>query len=767
MGKKTAKKKNCLKKIRRNRISLNLLFSYLMILIVPAAAVVAVYFMAASAFSDVQEGRLTNMLGEARQTFDREVQRAENVGYYVSSEQRLQEYLSQKDTGSLKNEYFSLYTVAQSYPNYNMMNQLIQDIYVLIADSSYVMKIPQVIPQTDLGISTLSDFPFESYEKFMEYFSSQNPSRTLHIYEEESGRRILFLASRVAHRMRTERSVVVVMLDWEQIDEILAGMLAGQDGAAALLDENGRILTCVRNASGSAGEYPECGLSWEEYLAESGFGKRSVVRRVEYSDNDNWQVAVAVPENILTGSAGTSRYVVAIVCLLSLLIGLLISLTYWYQRRNVVEQYLLLRDRMGVSDKSFRFWEILRNFLGDVNQMWDTLELQKIRLRDLFLRKLFSGGEYGSLRELEEEAAQADVDISSGWYYVAYIELENPVKGGLDYSGEDFSAMMERYFEDCIKWDYYVYQVSNLAYALLVVCRDPEDEELKDAFGQMSYRVNSQLKVHSYVGLGQGSGDIEKLSGQFDTAYRLAEIARYHGMHFPVFPSDVPEEELSDRPLVFPMDMELKLLQLLRTGTEEQLEELIAQIDEVYFRPGNSRYTYRHTVEALRSAVFRSISMCGREAGAADGLRETARHAQSSGEIFALLRETRQYCALSAQEKENTAPDMDRDKAAAYIEEHYGDPNLNLAMLAEWLGEAERKTYNDFKLCFGLTFSAYLEQCRMKHACELLREGTAVRDTAEMVGYGSDYSFRRAFKRVVGIAPSDFGKLQNDPKTPD
>ncbi|MFQ9396367.1 MAG: helix-turn-helix domain-containing protein [Lachnospiraceae bacterium] len=58
------------------------------------------------------------------------------------------------------------------------------------------------------------------------------------------------------------------------------------------------------------------------------------------------------------------------------------------------------------------------------------------------------------------------------------------------------------------------------------------------------------------------------------------------------------------------------------------------------------------------------------------------------------------------------------------------------------------------KLCFGMSFSSYLEQRRMARACELLKDGVAVKETAEKVGYCSDYSFRRAFKRVLGIPPA-------------
>ena len=67
--------------------------------------------------------------------------------------------------------------------------------------------------------------------------------------------------------------------------------------------------------------------------------------------------------------------------------------------------------------------------------------------------------------------------------------------------------------------------------------------------------------------------------------------------------------------------------------------------------------------------------------------------------------------------------------------------------------------YKDFKEYFGVTFSEYLEQLRIRNACACLKEGMAVKDVAVRVGYSSDYSFRRAFKRVTGLPPSDFQKL--------
>ena len=49
----------------------------------------------------------------------------------------------------------------------------------------------------------------------------------------------------------------------------------------------------------------------------------------------------------------------------------------------------------------------------------------------------------------------------------------------------------------------------------------------------------------------------------------------------------------------------------------------------------------------------------------------------------------------------------------------------------------------------------------MKKACELLLKGEQVKDICEKVGYISDTAFRRAFKKRMGLPPTDFIKNNN------
>ena len=62
-----------------------------------------------------------------------------------------------------------------------------------------------------------------------------------------------------------------------------------------------------------------------------------------------------------------------------------------------------------------------------------------------------------------------------------------------------------------------------------------------------------------------------------------------------------------------------------------------------------------------------------------------------------------------------------------------------------------------FKEQTGENFSGYVETVRITHAVELLRTTEmSIADVAAAVGYNSDKTFRRVFKKAKGISPSDY-----------
>ena len=89
MKKRKIRKKKQWNENRKRWISLNFLGSYLLILLAPAIAVVAVYCTAQNAMVETQKERIQSAVNEVGVSFNREIKEAQNAGYYVGKEKRL------------------------------------------------------------------------------------------------------------------------------------------------------------------------------------------------------------------------------------------------------------------------------------------------------------------------------------------------------------------------------------------------------------------------------------------------------------------------------------------------------------------------------------------------------------------------------------------------------------------------------------------------------------------------------------------------------
>ncbi len=102
-------------------------------------------------------------------------------------------------------------------------------------------------------------------------------------------------------------------------------------------------------------------------------------------------------------------------------------------------------------------------------------------------------------------------------------------------------------------------------------------------------------------------------------------------------------------------------------------------------------------------------------------------------------------------------PQLSRALAALHAEPGQAWTAARLARLA---GMSRSSFYKHFQQVVGEPPAAYLARWRMLVARAALRRGSSLADISEQVGYASEAAFSRAFKRVVGQAPSSWRRAQ-------
>lgn len=91
-----------------------------------------------------------------------------------------------------------------------------------------------------------------------------------------------------------------------------------------------------------------------------------------------------------------------------------------------------------------------------------------------------------------------------------------------------------------------------------------------------------------------------------------------------------------------------------------------------------------------------------------------------------------------------------------YVKEHFTDPKLNLAFIAQNFGFSPSYLSRKFKQDTGMNFAKYLTDLRMKKALKFAEMGYKMYQTAAEVGIPDPNYFGRCFKKSTGVSYSDY-----------
>lgn len=107
-----------------------------------------------------------------------------------------------------------------------------------------------------------------------------------------------------------------------------------------------------------------------------------------------------------------------------------------------------------------------------------------------------------------------------------------------------------------------------------------------------------------------------------------------------------------------------------------------------------------------------------------------------------------------------TADELLIARAAEFIENNYRRPELNIDKIAEFVGINRVTLHRKFTEELGISPGNYLIKLRLQKACTLLKSGNySVKSIAYSTGFSDQLYFSKAFKKQIGLTPSQYRKL--------
>lgn len=144
-------------------------------------------------------------------------------------------------------------------------------------------------------------------------------------------------------------------------------------------------------------------------------------------------------------------------------------------------------------------------------------------------------------------------------------------------------------------------------------------------------------------------------------------------------------------------------------------------------------------------------------------METAARSFEKPGSIQHLIETTQQIYQKMAVCSEDSDSQSDIIRlACSYIVQNLSDPNLNVAVICESAGVSPQRLTKMFHAKFNMAIAEYMNYLRIEKVKELLLESDmTVIQIAQQVGYTNTDTLTRNFKKIEGITPSEYRRMQS------
>ena len=287
----------------------------------------------------------------------------------------------------------------------------------------------------------------------------------------------------------------------------------------------------------------------------------------------------------------------------------------------------------------------------------------------------------------------------------------------------------------------------------------------KDGFEDLFYRLFRAMKEtagdeHTVltIGVGRRENDLDRLRDACRDAQASLGQMLTGGRGAVYFPEERAEEEPG---YYFPKDAQKQMIRLLK---ERNLDGLNALLDEIYEKNMVSADLPAAEVRQLLDELTWTIRKAIRSAYDLSPVHlrmEPIRDAATVEEIFAWYRQVFAACLseTAAGETEEQEKNLE-EEICRYLEEHLYDPELSLNGLAAQFGVSTKMVGLICKKRYGQTFLNYVRDRQIQKASSLLREtDLSLEEIARQCGFTNILTFRRNFKAVTGVNPSEYRGL--------
>ncbi|MCJ8014737.1 helix-turn-helix domain-containing protein [Paenibacillus sp. KQZ6P-2] len=751
--------------------------SYLLVLIMPIIISSFVYNVAVQTVKNdaIQHNLL--MLEQTRQIMDARLQEIEGIGKQIALDPKMNSLINAGIIEEGSPKHYLIWKAVNYSPNFHAINTFVLNYYVFFHNNSVVLSSDTAFPDIEWFWKSLfpdivsldkQEFQRMLWNRF--HLSTFLPGGQVTL-DHKQHQVLYYLHSFPVDSINNPLGVILVLIDQTQINHLLTRLDIGESGLVYISDEEGKVVTSVTGEQTKVAPEELAAKPIEDGFFKTANGEELYISRTVSSLN-GWNYVSAVPTSMVLAKVQYIKNIIIASALLTIVLGIVLALFLGYRDWKPIKQLLQqLRGWLGsVEERYTNEYDYLNDSISRLIENHHLLN-EKVQehiplLRQAFFRRLLYG-EFVDDKEIKIFQKSVGLEISDQSFFVLLLRVDEAGRNESDPSLEEI-RMLNIIIKNAIDRSlghltYFIYDIDENKFALIVEFNGEDKDrqlgiqEAKSMIQNLSHTLESCSQMRLSFAFGRVYKGIRDICVSFFEAKQALEYAlsKNQGQRYARY-EDIPQE--SDK-YYFPIDLELRLINSIKSGNRTDVEQVLTLLyNENFQRRNLSVPDAEQLLYLMIGTVSRGLDQMKDLAIGELSIGKLQRK-ESIEELFCGIGEAYLDCCEAIQFKNQSDKTELRNQVEIFIQQNYVEGNLTLSMVADEFKTTEAMMYQFIKDHLGMTFSDYIESIRIRRACELLatRE-IPIKEVALMVGYSSDRTFRRAFKRVMGISPMAYSK---------
>jgi AraC-like DNA-binding protein len=748
----------------RNNVLKRFFVSYLIVLMIPV--LMGAYLYSRTVRVVEEDAILANsaILNQNKDMMDQRLLELEHISNRFSMLAKIRSALSVSEPFSNEDHY--LFTEIKKDMGAYITSELIADFMIYLKKSDTLISNTGGIYHGEEEYRRFMPFGNLDYRAWTSLITqgirTYIPPDILHL----EGRRIssaAMAASLYTGSLSNPDGAIVFYIEESKLNKLLEHISGDQGGWAYIMNAQGGVMASTGK---NLPDIPLHEVADKEGHFHKELNGEQMLVAYTVSDYNGWKYISVMPSEAVLAKVVYIKKSTAYVTSAALLLGLIATVFLSYRQSKPLQelvqsfrQYVTREKRRSESE-----YEFMKGSLDDLvsrkQHLEQLLDDQLPLLRSSFLYKLLQG-EFHSAAEMEAFEAQARQDMQHSSYLLLWIRVQG--YGGIitaDILKElHFNKfVVKNLLEDTLGPKQWMYDRSEDS--IVIWYGPPTGEEAADR-KELAHKLGMVedllLRKFSIQITAAVSSRFESLYDSWKAYQQLRQTTDY-GLRSGV----VWTEELAPTGgYYYPMEVEAKLINTVMAG---ETGELTALLQHIYAENVQNRRLALTVVHQLAFELKGTWMKLGGQIQVRRSTQQEEWHSRLEQmmnreftEYFEIVSESLQFLCEEARQNRNRHNEDALRQMLQFIEQQYSSTELSLASLADHMKLSESYISTFFKQFMNQNFSVYLENKRLDKAGELLlHSGLSIQEIALQVGYNSDRAFRRAFKRVKGVQPTQY-----------